>query len=429
MRFKNDYPALKDLLKAFSAPLAHGLRMAANLIILKMIAVVLGPLGLGGLGNFMSFTTMVSVFAGGGITTGITKYVAEYSKSPRQLVKFLGSAFAFGFLFSIVFLLVSVAFADRLSLLLFGNNDFSWLIPLIGFSQSVCFFGAAVIAIANGQKRQDIFSLITLTAYILSIPISFVLISSFEINGAVIALLVVASSTGGPAIYFAWRSRLTRLVRLRFKGIYVKKLLRFSMMVLTSALFFPLSEIFIRTLLIQRLGHGDAGLWQAMTRLSGAYLGFFTLYLSTSYMPYLSSLVDRKQVTRAVVRTLIIIGIQFSVFSFLLYSFKKTIVALLFSDAFLTMTPLFAWQLIGDFFRLSAYVIGFLGVAKAAFRMYVFCEFLQVSLLTSFAFLTLNNGGLLVALVKSYAFAYFLYFIVMLFALFKYDRGRFDFSR
>ncbi|MDP3928878.1 MAG: oligosaccharide flippase family protein, partial [Bacteroidota bacterium] len=81
---------MKNLLAAFAAPLAHGLRMVANLVILKLIAITLGPIGMGTLGNFMSLTTMISVFAGAGITTGITKYVAEYKSSPKRLIRFLG---------------------------------------------------------------------------------------------------------------------------------------------------------------------------------------------------------------------------------------------------------------------------------------------------------------------------------------------------
>jgi O-antigen/teichoic acid export membrane protein len=409
--------------------MAHGLRMVANLVILKMIAVMLGPVGMGGLGNFMSLTTMISVFSGGGIATGITKYVAEYQKSPRRLIKFIGTAFAFGFLYSAIFFVGSIVFSAKLSVVLFGSSDFIWLMPTIGLAQLICFFGTAVIAIVNGQRRQDLFALITLVAYFLAIPISFVLIYTFELDGAAIALLVVASATGIPAVFLVMRSRLTPLIRIRFNSADTKKLSRFAIMLLASAVLFPISEIFIRTMVIELLGKNEAGLWQALSKLSGAYLGFFTLYLSVSYMPQLSALSDRSLISQAVGQMIIKIGAVFAFFGAGLFIVKDFVVTLLFSIDFLNMTPLFIWQLLGDFFRLSAYVIGFLGVAKAAFRMYIACEVLQVFLQMFFAYLTLNKGGSLVELVQSYALAYFIYFLVMLFAFFKYYRGRFDFFR
>ncbi len=420
---------MRNLIVTFAGPLAHGLRMAANLVILKMIAVTLGPVGMGTLGNFMSLTTMISVFSGGGIATGITKYVAEHQKSPRRLIDFIGTAFAFGFLFSAIFLVGSIVFSAQLSVFFFGNSGFIWLMPAIGLAQLICFFGAAVIAIANGQRRQDIFALITLVAYLFAIPISFVLIYAYGFDGAAIALLIVASATGIPAVYFAMRSRLTPLIRIRFNSVDTKRLSRFSIMLLASAVLFPISEIFIRTMVIEFLGEGEAGLWQAMTKLSGAYLGFFSLYLSTNYMPQLSALSDRLLISQIVGQTIIKFGALFALFGVGVFFVKDFVVTLLFSVDFLTMTPLFVWQLLGDLFRLSAYVIGFLGVAKAAFRMYIVCEVLQVFLQIIFAYLILNNGGALVDLVQSYALAYFIYFFVMIFAFYKYYRGRFDFFR
>ena len=403
--------------------------MTANLVILKMIAVTLGPVGMGVLGNFMSLTTMISVFSGGGIATGITKYVAEYKSRPKRLIEFIGSAFAFGSLFSAIFLFGTLVFSKQISLALFGSDEFYWLILTIGIAQIVCFFGTAVVSVANGLNRQDIFAIVTIVGYTIAIPIAFVLISTNGISGAAIALLVVASAAGVPAIYFAMRSPITRLIRIELNKYDTNRLMRYSLMALVSALVFPLVEISIRTLIIELLGHGDAGLWQAMTRLSGAYLGLFTLYLSTTYMPLLSALNERALVSRTVLGNLLRVGIVFSVFSLLVYFLKEDIVIALYSPEFIGVSGIVLWYLIGDLFRICSYVIGFLGVAKAALKLYVFCELFQAISLVGLSYFTLRGGGKLIDVAQAYALAYFLYFIMMLFAFGQYRRGAYDFSR
>lgn len=420
---------MRKLLATFAAPIAHGLRMSANLVVLKMVAVMLGPIGMGMLGNFMSLTTMVSVFAGGGIATGITKYVAEYKTRPQRLIKFLGSAFAFGFVFSAIFFLVVFIFSKQISLALFGDEGFFWLILAIGVAQIVCFFGTAVVSVANGLNRQDVFAIITLVGYTLAIPLSFALIFVNGISGAAIALLIVASAAGGPAIYFSMRSPIARVVRLKLYRGDAHRLLRYSVMALASALVFPLVEIYIRTLIIELLGHSDAGIWQAMTRLSGAYLGLFTLYLATTYMPRLSSICERALVSRVVIQCLVRMGFLFSVFAVSMYFLRDFVVTILYSSEFLGVAGLVFWYLIGDLFRLSSYVIGFLGVAKAALRLYVVCELFQAGLLIGFSYFTLRGGGKLIDIAQVYALTYFLYFVVMLFAFGQYKRGAYDFSR
>ncbi|WP_258866807.1 hypothetical protein [Actinobacillus ureae] len=40
------------------------------------------------------------------------------------------------------------------------------------------------------------------------------------------------------------------------------------------------------------------------------------------------------------------------------------------------MEPLFIWQLLGDVFKVMAYVFGYLIVAKASLKLYAAAEFL-----------------------------------------------------
>lgn len=66
-------------------------------------------------------------------------------------------------------------------------------------------------------------------------------------------------------------------------------------MALTSALCVPLSQILIRSHTSNKFGVQYAGYWQAMIRLSGAYLMLVTTTLSTYYLPRLSELKSIKK--------------------------------------------------------------------------------------------------------------------------------------
>lgn len=423
----------QSVLNSFSAPLAastaHGLRMIINLVIVKMIAVWLGPAGMGILGQFMSLTTMISVFAGGGISTGIAKYVAEYQNTPRQMLRFIGAAFVYGLGFSAFFFVVSMVAAQPVSRILFGDTRYAWLFPCLGIAQLLCFTGAAVISIVNGQRRTDLYAKITITSYLGTLPIAYLLISNFGIDGAALALLLAISCTGFSALWFVYRSRLTRLIRLTIKIAEAKLLMRFTVMLLASATFFPIAEIAIRTHITDLLGQEAAGLWQAMSRFSGAYLGFFTVFLATNYMPRLSSLNDKKYIVREVISQLFWISFAFIVFASIIYPLRDWVIRLLFSGAFDGISVLFGWQLLGDFFRLSAYVIGFLGVAKAAVKLYIGAELVQAVLYVALSFVALENGGDLQDLSKNYALTYFIYLCITAVGFLIYSKGQHDLHR
>lgn len=413
-------------LKAFGAPLAagaaHGLRMIVNLVIVKMIAVFLGPAAMGVLGHFMSLSTMVSVFAGGGIGNGMAKYVAEYRSNPRRMLRFVGASISYGLCFSVLVLLVSVIAARPLAQTLFGDLTYSWLLPSLGVAHLFCFIGTAVISIVNGQLRSDLFAVITITGYVGSLPIVYLLIAYFGMEGAALALLLSISCTGLSALWLVARSRLTRLVRLTIGRTDALNLARFSMMLLASATLFPLAEIVIRTRITDFLGLEAAGLWQATSRLSGAYLGFFTVFLATNFMPRLSNMDDRNSIVLLIRRYLVLMGIAFSIFGCLLYLMRDFVIRILFSEAFDGMSELFGWQLLGDFFRLSAYVVGFLGVAKAALKLYIAAEFVQSGLYVALSSVVLSQGGDLPGVLQAYALTYFIYFCISVTGLLIYSR-------
>lgn len=396
--------------------------MIVNLVIVKMIAVYLGPAAMGFLGHFMSLSTIVSVFVGGGIGNGIAKYVAEYRNKPRRMLRFVGASIVYGLCFCALVLLVSIIAARPLAQTLFGDLSYSWLFPSLGVAHLFCFIGTAVISIVNGQLRSDLFAAITITGYVGSLPIVYLLIVHFGMEGAAIALLLSISCTGLSALWLVARSRLTRLVRLTVGRTDLLNLARFSMMLLASATLFPLAEIVIRTRIIDSLGLEAAGLWQAMTRLSGAYLGFFTVFLATNFMPRLSTMDDRNSIVLLIRRYLVFIGIAFSIFAFLLYPLRDFVIRMLFSEAFNGMSELFGWQLLGDFFRVSAYVIGFLGVAKAALKLYVAAEFVQSGLYVALSSVVLSQGGNLSGVHQAYALTYFIYLCISVTGLLIYSR-------
>lgn len=67
-------------------------KLIAGLRIVKIVAIYLGTEGLGQLGQFMSLMSMITILAGGGINTGIIKYVAEFNKEEVQLNGYLRAA-------------------------------------------------------------------------------------------------------------------------------------------------------------------------------------------------------------------------------------------------------------------------------------------------------------------------------------------------
>jgi O-antigen/teichoic acid export membrane protein len=407
---------------SLAAAASHGTRMVANLAVVKAIAVLLGPAGLGVLGHLMSVATMVSLFAGGGTGTGITKYVAEFARRPVRLVRFLGAASWYGFAFSALVVVATVLFASPIARALLGDPALAWLVPLIGLSQFLAFAGTAVGSVANGLGRTDVFARLTIVGYALAIVPALLLVRAYGIAGAGVAVLLVAGAHGIPALVTAYRSPLRPLVRPAIARDDLGRLARFTLMSLASAACFPIAEITIRGAILRTLGETDAGLWQALSRLSGAYLGFFTVFLATHYMPRLSALGDAAAQVREVRRHLGLMAGVFTGFAAVLLWQRDLAIGLLFSAEFAPMGRLMPRQVVGDLLRLSAYVIGFLGVARGSAPLYVAAEVLQSGLYTALGLIALRIAPSIEGTVNAYVLTYATYFAIAVAGLLVFRR-------
>jgi PST family polysaccharide transporter len=133
----------------------------------------------------------------------------------------------------------------------------------------------------------------------------------------------------------------------------------------------PLVQIFVRNHLIATLSLTDAGYWDAMWKISQGYLGIITGTLGVYYMPKLSSLQAASAVRHEIWSgyKLIIPALLF-VFP-VLYLLRMPIVYLLYSDRFTSTAALFLPTLVGDFFVIISWLVGYLMLAKAKTRMFI----------------------------------------------------------
>ena len=404
---------MKVLNGAVLTSCAHLSRIVMGLVLIKIIAFYLGAEGMGQIGQFMSMATMVYMVAGGGITNAVIKYVAEYASSPKQLLRFLSTATTYSVVFSCALLCVGVIFSKVIAVAVFKNSGMYWIIIALAFAQLLFAFVNLVVGVSNGLMQTEVYSKIQIIGSALALPIIWVLIVQFGLAGAALSVLVVYAITCVPAFYFYVNSRFVGKVKLRkLKMFEFKRISAFTVMMLTSALTFPVVEMMIRHVLIESSGYAAAGIWQGAVKLSSAYLGFFTVFLAYYFMPTISRLDNKREIGRITIKFLISMMLLFSIGASVFYVGRNFLIPLILADSFDALGDVIVYQLLGDLFRVSSYVIGFIAVAKAATKIYIAAELLQNGLFLLSAMLMLHLYGDIRAVMVSYAVTYIIYFIV-----------------
>jgi PST family polysaccharide transporter len=389
---------------AFYSALGTGARLIAALVVIKLVAAYAGPEGVGKLGQFMGLMSVLAVLAGGGIGSAIVKYVAEFRDDPERVARFLAAALWYSLCATLFMGVVALIFARGLASWLLDDAGYAGLIRILALAQVGIALLNYILAVVNGFMDVRRLALIQVTGSVLGIALALWLAREWHLYGALLALvlgqvlwLVVAVPTWWTSPYFH-----RGMLRWRFDGEMVVRLARFSVMTLSSALLPPLVTLVVRNRLAGEFGWEQVGYWQAVTRVSDAYLLFLTAAINIYYLPKLASTRERGALMRELRQGFRIVVPVVAMLALAIYVLRGWITQLLFTDAFAPANPLYGPQLVGDVVKIASFILSYVMLAKAMTRLFVVSECVFAASYLALVFILTARFGVVGAM---YAFA------------------------
>lgn len=389
-------------------------RMLTLLCINKVLAIYVGPAGYAALGQFQNAVQMITTFASGAINAGVTKYTAEYhedEKRQRIVWRTAGSISVAG---ALVTGTVVAYFSESLALLFLDDIAFGGV--FIWFSATLVLFvlNTLLLAVLNGKKEIARYVVSNIAGSLFALAVTTYMAVMWGIYGALVALAVYQSLSFFVTLALCCRAPWfkVRYFLGRIDPEVAKNLAKYTAMSLTSVACVPLSQILVRNLLGQNFGWEAAGYWEALTRLSGAYLMLITTTLSVYYLPRFSEL-NNPAALRAEIKSgyKVILPLT-AAGAVIIYIFRDFIVKLLFTPEFLPMTELFAWQMVGDTLKIGSWVLAYLMLGKAMFKLFMVTELVFSVTFVLFSWLLMKVFGLQ-GVTIAYALNYAVYWVVM----------------
>ena len=352
-------------------------RLLAGLVIVKLVAWAAGPDGVGKLGQFMSLMSLLAVLAGGGISAAIVKYVAEYREDPERLARLLRAALGYALCAALLMGAAALLFSRQLALWLLDDARYESLLRVLAFAQVGIALSNYLLAVINGFMDVRRLVFIQVIGSALSILLAAWLSWRQGLYGALLALVLgqlLWLAIGLPAW---WRSPDFRpgMLRAGFDRDMIVRLATFSLMTLSSALCAPLVNIAVRDHLAAQFGWEQVGYWQAVTRVSDAYLLFLTTAINVYYLPKLAAVREREELKRELAQAWRQLLPAAATLALLVYLAREWVTRALFSADFAAANALYGPQLIGDVIKIGSFVLSYLMLAKAMTGLFVLSEF------------------------------------------------------
>ncbi|MFA6685687.1 MAG: O-antigen translocase [Arcobacteraceae bacterium] len=391
------------------------IKLVSAFVINKVIALYIGPSGLAIVGQLQSFTSIITTFSNGAISSGIVKYTAEY-QDIEEKKKIFSSSIVISLICSLIISIFLFGFSDYLSELILKDIQYSSVFIIFGATIFLFALNMVLISILNGQKEIKKYVLVNIAGSIFSLVFTSILIMQLNLMGALYAMVLNQSVMFFVTLAFVIKSSWFKLEYF-LKGLdkeSLSKLSKYSLMAIVSALTVPVSHLIIREYIGENLGWDSAGYWQGIWYISTMYLMLVTTTLGVYYLPRLSEIQDNKELRKEIFGGYKIILPIVILASLIIFLLKEYVILIAFSKDFMPMMELFAWQLIGDVIKIASWLLAYLMLAKAMTKVFIYTEVLFSALFVGLSILFVDKFGL-VGITYAYALNYLLYLFMMIF--------------
>jgi polysaccharide transporter, PST family len=319
---------------------------------------------------------------------------------------------------------LALMFSRQLSRWLLDDVQYASLIRVLAIAQLGIALLNYMLAVINGFMDVRRLALIQVGGSLLGIVLMVLLSRWLHLYGALLALvlsqllwLLIGLPSWRRSAYFR-----SDMLRLRFDREMTLRLAAFSIMTLSSALLPPLVNIAVRDHLAAGFGWQQVGYWQAVSKVSDAYLLFLTTAINIYYLPKLASTQSRAALSfelrnayRYILPAVLLLAAG-------IYVLREWVTRLLFSADFASANALYGPQLIGDVIKIASFVLSYLMLAKAMTRLFVVSECVfALSYLLLVYVLSAHYG--LVGAVYAFALNYALYLVFNLLVARRYLGG------
>ena len=393
--------------------------MVFSLMSQKALAVLVGAEGIalvGSLKNVLSFLEQFSIL---GTSNGLIKYIAEHKTDKKQLSHLFSTVFVFSALAAVVSFIILFFWSDTMSSIVFGTEqDYGYIFKILAFLIPFLGVNAILYALLNGLSAYKLFSKIGMILVVVSTILIVGLTYKFGLSGSLIAISTMPLLQFVAYVIFSSKTYISLIdfKNLSLQLTFKNQLLTYSLMTLVVIFAINVNDIAIRQLIERKVSISEAGYWTAMNSVSRVYMQFtaaiFPLYIIPVYTKITNSFEFRKEVLKVykMLLPLLIVGM------IAVYILRDFIIEALYTSAFLDMSSLFKWQLLGDLVKFIAIVLSYQFIAKKQIGYFIFTEVLSVVMFYGLSVYFIDIYGT-DGVVMAHFIRYILFFMVVLFIL------------
>ncbi|NRB75842.1 MAG: O-antigen translocase [Verrucomicrobiales bacterium] len=357
---------------------SQGANYLIGLIRTKLVALLIGPSGIGMVGLFHGATTLIRTIAQLGIDQSGVRDIAKADASDdvHQLAETTQTLRRLCWLTGIGGWLLTAVLSYPLSIWTFGDSRHAVSFMFIG---STLLFGAisgGQVALIRGKRRIGDIARISVISSLLSTIAAVGIYLWLREDGIVPVLVATAAIYTLVSWLYARKIRIEK-VPLTWMQVFSNagSLVHLGLAFTFSPLVNSGIDLFVRTLIINQFGLHEGGIFQGAWAVSGIFMGYILNAMMTDFYPRLTTVADDNQKVNQYVNEQTEIAAMMALPGLVaLIGFAPIVMHLLYSREFVSGGMLLIWFSLGGAFQAICWPMGVIQRAKGSARWMVISQ-------------------------------------------------------
>jgi O-antigen/teichoic acid export membrane protein len=378
----------------------------------KIVAVLLGPVGVGMIGLYQSTIDLVQSATGFGINFSAVRDIAEAAGSGdnRRIAKAILLLRRWVWFTGLLGMVLTLVFCKPLSQYAFGDEKYAMGIAALSIILLLNAVSGGQLALLQGLRKISMMAQAKVLGVVAGFCITVPLYWLMGVNGIVPAILMTAVIS----LFLSWFY--SRKISVEPIGASLKEtvqgglgMVRLGFFMVITGFALTVAMYLIRTFISQKSGFEGVGQFQAAWNLSEMYLAAVLQAMGADYFPRLSAVNhDNAQVNKLVNEQTEVALLVAGPLIVGMLSFTSLVAMLLYSAQFTDTVRILHWQLVGTFLKVISWPVGFIILAKGRGSVFVCSELSAIAILVAPVYLFWNRIGIEIT-GMAYLFSYFCY--------------------
>lgn len=372
--------------------------MLIRMVRTKVVAVLLGPTGVGLEALFDSIVSFARTIVDLGISSSGVRQVAASVGSGRadEVAKTIYTLRRTSRVLGVLGALTLFMCREAVSRFTFGNADQS---RNVGILSLILLFGAITGgqgALLQGLRRIGDLARINIIGTLIGAAVSIPIIAVWGTAG-IPYYMVLGAAAGAVISWFYARRVQIQSFACSAREVFREAagLLRLGMAFLASALMATGALFLLRVLAVRTEGAEGAGQFQAASALSMVYVGFILQAMGTDFYPRLTAVASDNPKCNQLVNEQTEVSLLLALPGILAtIAFAPWVVWLFYSNRFSAAAEILCWQMAGNFLRVVSWPMGFILLAKGRGVLFVLTDALAWTMYVILAWFGLRWVGL-----------------------------------